>query len=202
MATTIDIEKVNGTAEKVAKPTEESAYTMLDYAVKSQEINTRFLQRVTEAWIEGFRSQTELSRKTSQKLFEGSEDQADAFREFAEQWGFRFQEENSPFETFMRFPYDPFSFQREWKRLAETTMKNTQAVVKDTARTVDTLAARNGNGGLPIPGYDGMNVEEIARRIDTLSTEELKKVRDYEKRNKNRATVLQEIDRKVKAATS
>jgi hypothetical protein len=49
----------------------------------------------------------------------------------------------------------------------------------------------------PIAGYDEMNVEEVSRHLDGLSDEQLRQVRDYEARNKNRETVLTQIDRKL-----
>ena len=51
----------------------------------------------------------------------------------------------------------------------------------------------------PIEGYDEMNVGEISGRLDGLSEEELEKVRDYEKRNKSRDTLIEQLDRKIKA---
>jgi hypothetical protein len=53
--------------------------------------------------------------------------------------------------------------------------------------------------GVPIEGYDELNVGEISGRLDSLSEEELKKVRDYEKRNKNRDTLIEQLDRKIGA---
>ena len=44
-----------------------------------------------------------------------------------------------------------------------------------------------------------MTVEEIFRRIEGLYTAELKKVREYEKNNKNRETLIEQIDRKIRA---
>ena len=52
----------------------------------------------------------------------------------------------------------------------------------------------------PISGYDEMNVEEVSKRLDDLSVEELRLVRDYEERNKNRETLLTQMDRKIRAA--
>jgi hypothetical protein len=44
-----------------------------------------------------------------------------------------------------------------------------------------------------------LTVEEISERLGGLSVEELKKVREYEKRNKNRETLIEQIDRKIRA---
>ena len=52
----------------------------------------------------------------------------------------------------------------------------------------------------PIEGYDEMNVEEISERLDGLSVEELQLVRDYEELNKKRETLLEQLDRKIRAA--
>jgi hypothetical protein len=45
-----------------------------------------------------------------------------------------------------------------------------------------------------------MNVDEISKRLDGLSVEELQLVRDYEERNKRRETLLEQMDRKIRAA--
>jgi hypothetical protein len=44
-----------------------------------------------------------------------------------------------------------------------------------------------------------MNVGEISGLLDDLSEEELKRVRDYERRNENRDTLIEQLDRKIKA---
>ena len=44
-----------------------------------------------------------------------------------------------------------------------------------------------------------MNVDEISRHLNDLSVEELRLVRDYEERNKKRETVLEQLDRKIRA---
>lgn len=51
----------------------------------------------------------------------------------------------------------------------------------------------------PIEGYDEMNVEEISGRLDDLSVEELQQVRDYEELHEKRKTLLEQMDRKIRA---
>src|SRR5215212_7306609 len=50
----------------------------------------------------------------------------------------------------------------------------------------------------PIKGYDELTVEEVSARLDALSTEDLREVRDYEERTKNRETLLEQLDRRVR----
>ncbi len=44
-------------------------------------------------------------------------------------------------------------------------------------------------------------MDEISGRLDDLSGEELKRVRDYERRNKDRDTLLEQLERKIKATS-
>jgi hypothetical protein len=53
----------------------------------------------------------------------------------------------------------------------------------------------------PIEGYDELTVEEVSARLDALSTEELREVRDYEERTKNRETVLEQLDRRIRGGS-
>jgi quinol monooxygenase YgiN len=51
----------------------------------------------------------------------------------------------------------------------------------------------------PIEGYDEMNVDEISGRLEELSVEELQQVRDYEELHEKRKTLLEQMDRKIRA---
>jgi hypothetical protein len=53
----------------------------------------------------------------------------------------------------------------------------------------------------PIEGYDKLTVEEVSARLGSLSTEELREVRDYEERNKNRETILEQLDRRIRSGS-
>jgi polyhydroxyalkanoate synthesis regulator phasin len=49
----------------------------------------------------------------------------------------------------------------------------------------------------PILGYDDLTAAQVQSRLDALSKPELRKVRDYEKRNANRKSVLEAVQRKL-----
>src|SRR5215218_9414435 len=65
---------------------------------------------------------------------------------------------------------------------------------QESARIVQRAASE-----VPIEGYDELNVEEIVARLEGLSGEEVGRVREYERRTKNRATLLEQIDRRAAA---
>ncbi|HEX3293478.1 MAG TPA: hypothetical protein VHR38_07040 [Solirubrobacterales bacterium] len=51
--------------------------------------------------------------------------------------------------------------------------------------------------GFPITAYDDLSVRQIDRRLQELSRAELRRVRDYERKNKSRKGVLRAVDRKL-----
>src|SRR3954465_9680929 len=58
-------------------------------------------------------------------------------------------------------------------------------------REVDRARRVTGLGpSFPISGYESLSAAQVQARLDDLSPAELRKVRDYERRNANRKTVL------------
>jgi hypothetical protein len=56
--------------------------------------------------------------------------------------------------------------------------------------------------GISIAGYDELNVKEIGNRLDGRTAAEIRTAREYEKRNKNRETLIEQLDRKLKATSA
>jgi hypothetical protein len=195
--TTENMEKMGKTAEAVARSAQQTTYTAVDYAVKAQEVNTEVLQKTAEIWIEGVRKQTELSQNMAQEVLEKAEDQTHAYQDFFGRWGF----------PIGRMSYDPFGFWHEWTRNVQETARDMQrtasatqkTAAEETSRVIETTAPTHGS--LLIPGYDEKSVGEITSRLDTLTAEQLERLRDYERRNKNRETLIREIDRRIEAAS-
>jgi polyhydroxyalkanoate synthesis regulator phasin len=52
--------------------------------------------------------------------------------------------------------------------------------------------------GFPITAYDQLTVRQIDRRLQDLSRQQLRKVRDYERGNKARKGIMRSLDRKLK----
>jgi hypothetical protein len=77
-----------------------------------------------------------------------------------------------------------------------------QTATRNVERMTD--ATREAMQGVmfPIVGYDEMNVPEVTEKLEGLSVEELKRVRDYERRNKNRETVLERVDQRINVLTA
>jgi polyhydroxyalkanoate synthesis regulator phasin len=64
---------------------------------------------------------------------------------------------------------------------------------------VDRVRRTAGVGpNFPVTGYDDLTADQIVKRLGTLTPAELRKVRDHERRNANRKTVLASIEGKLK----
>jgi len=50
---------------------------------------------------------------------------------------------------------------------------------------------------LPISGYDDLTAAEVAASLDGMSAADLRRVREYEKANANRKTVLGAVERRL-----
>ena len=66
-------------------------------------------------------------------------------------------------------------------------------------REVDRARRVAGVGGsFPVSGYDDLTAAKVVERLGDLAPAELRKVRDYEKRNANRKSVLAAVEQKLK----
>ncbi len=93
---------------------------------------------------------------------------------------------------------------KETKRVARARVKGVGAVARrapgsDRAlRTVDRVRRAAGLGHpFPIIGYDDLTAAQVKERIAELGPAELRKVRDHERRNANRKSVLTAIERRL-----
>jgi stalled ribosome alternative rescue factor ArfA len=177
------MDKMGEAAQTMSGTTQNSAYTAIDYALKTQEMNTKLLQQSSQAWIEGFRYQAKLSQSMAQVFFG--------------QWGNALASMKHVALPVQRQSRSEVSepatngTQKNTEPAAEETQKSTEIAAKDAQKNTETAT-------FPIEGYDEMNVEEVSERLDGLSVDELKRVRKYEKANKGRGSLRKEMKQKIK----
>jgi ATP-dependent Clp protease ATP-binding subunit ClpA len=96
------------------------------------------------------------------------------------------------------------TFQQQAQQQQQSFQQMTQEVMSTYSQlfNIPISYAKEGlrDAQFPIEGYDELTVEEISGRIGELSTEELRVVRDHEERTKNRETVLEQLDRKIRSS--
>ena len=92
---------------------------------------------------------------------------------------------------------------RQGLRVAEEATEQTDKVLRQTEKaTREAELTTAVFSALGTTDYDALTVDEVSRRIEGLPTEQLKKVREFETNNKNRETLLEQIDRKIRANNS
>ena len=98
---------------------------------------------------------------------------------------------------------------QQWMEQAQQQQQSFQQMTQEVMSTYSELwniplsYAKEGlrDAQFPIEGYDEMNVEEVNERVGALSAEDLREVRDYEERNKNRETILEQLDRRIRSGS-
>jgi hypothetical protein len=86
---------------------------------------------------------------------------------------------------------------RARKQVGEATARARSAADPVLAQA-DRVRRTAGVGpNFPISGYDDLTVSQIQKRLGALKPAELRKVRDYERRNANRKTVLASIEQRL-----
>jgi uncharacterized small protein (DUF1192 family) len=182
--------------------------------VQLQQRNAEFVQGWTGDAMEALREQTEHNVRTAEAFARGISKQQEGYRALTQQWVGAYRDFFSPFahmqegmKTFQRAAKQGLEateqVARQGLRVAEEATEKTEEVLRQTEKVTREQELRTAVfGALKTADYDGLSVAEISRRLGALSTEQLRKVREYEKKNKNRETLIEQIDRKIRAKNS
>jgi hypothetical protein len=193
--------------------------------LKLQQRNAEFVQGWMGDALEVVREQTEQNVRTAESIARTVSRQQEGFRALSQGWVGVYRDFFSPLayaQQGMR------SFQRATQqgleateqvarqglrateqatkqglRVAEEATEQTDKVLRQTEKVSREAELRTAVlAALKTTDYEGLTVEEVSKRIDGLPTEQLRKVREYEKKNKNRETLIEQIDRKIRANNS
>jgi oligoendopeptidase F len=97
------------------------------------------------------------------------------------------------------------SFQQQAQQQQQSFQQMTQEVMSTYSQlfNIPISYAQEGlkDAQFPIEGYDELTVEEVSERLGVLSVDDLREVRDYEERSKNRETVLEQLDRRIRSGS-
>ncbi|CAN5240663.1 MAG: hypothetical protein H0T74_10600 [Rubrobacteraceae bacterium] len=191
---------VNEAARRFAETLAESYRVVYGQAAESGERQQRLAQEFSELVANNLREQAEGGRSGAQRLSEQADRQQEAGRALAQE----------SVEAYMDFLDASFSQYRAGAMASGRTAAGvvgaaTGAVTDATARTMDaaTLGAQRTaeTATFPIAGYDEMNVEEISERVDALTDEQVRRLRDYERANQNRKTLIERFESRLRASS-
>ncbi len=179
--------------------------------LQRQQKNAEFVQGWTGDAIEVMREQAEHNARTAEAFARAIGRQQESFRTLTRGWVGAYTEFFSPF-AYARQATKAFQqatrqgleateqVARQGLRVAEEATEQTDKVLRQTEKATREAELEVAVfSALKTADYDELTVAEISERLDGLSIEELKKVREYEKHNKDRETLIEQIDRKIRA---
>jgi hypothetical protein len=182
--------------------------------LKLQQRNAEFVQGWTGEAVEAMREQTEHNVQTAEAFARGISKQQEAFGELTRAWAGTYRDFFSPFAYFregVRTTQQAAKqgleateqVARQGLRVAEEATEQTEKVLRQTEKVTKEAELKAAVlGALKTANYEELTVDEISGRLEDLSVNELKKVREFEKHNKNRETLIEQIDRKIRAKKS
>ena len=188
-----------------------------------QQRNVRFAQNWLRESTEALREQTEHNLRTTEAFARSARKQQEGMRALAQRWsdayeGFVF----SPFDyaqeglkTLQQATEQGVNVTqrvveqgaeaseqaaRQGLRVAEEAPERTEEVLRQTEEATREAELRASVlGALGTEDYEGLTVAEVTEKLDDLSVEELKRLRELEKRTKDRESLVERIDRKIRA---
>jgi len=160
---------VNEAAARFADTLAESYRIVYEQAANAQQRQARLAQDFSERVLDHLREQAESGRAASEQLTDQARRQQEAGRELA-------QESVNAYVDFLDTAFSQY--------------RGALDQAQDQAQSAEAIATK----GFPIAGYDEMNVDDIKEQLGDLTVEQLQNVKHYEKRNKNRSTLIELID--------
>jgi len=152
---------------------------------KQQQNSQQMIQELMNTYVQ-------LLNTPSSYLSGQAEQQQQTLQQTVQQWMEQAQQQRQ-------------TFQQQAKEQQQTFQQMAQEVLGSYSQlfNIPLSYAKEGlrDAQFPIEGYDELNVEEVSARLGALSAEDLREVRDYEERTKNRDTILEQLDRRLRSGS-
>ena len=159
--------------------------TLSEQIQRQQQTSQQMTQEMMETYMQ-------LLNTPGSYLSGQAEQQQQTLQQSAQQWMEQAQQQRQ-------------TFQQQAQQQQQAFQQMTQDVLGSYSQlfNIPLSYAKQGlrESGFPIDTYDDLNADEISRQVSSLSAEELRVVRDYEERNKNRDTVLEQLDRRIRSGS-
>jgi hypothetical protein len=190
-----------------------------------QQRNAEFVQGWMGDATEVLREQTEHNVRTAEAFTRGISKQQEGYRALTQQWVGAYKDFFSPFSymqegmrTFQRATQQGLEATQQVARQGlqateQVTQQGLRVAGEGTEQTEEVLrrteeATRQEElkaavfGALKTANYEDLTVEDIVKQLDGLTIQQLEQVREYEKQNKDRETLIEQIDRKIRTKNS
>jgi hypothetical protein len=187
--------------------------------------NAEFVQGWMGDAVEVVREQTEQNVRTAEAIARSVSKQQEGLQALTQGWVGAYRDFFSPFalmqegmRTFQRATKQGLEATEEVARqglrateqvaeqglrVVEEATEQTDEVLRQTEKVTREAELRTAVlAALQTADYDELTVEEISKRLDALSVHQLEQVREFEKNNKDRETLVGQIDRKIRVKNS
>ena len=189
--------------------------------LEAQQRSASFSQEWLSDGVEALRAQTEQNIRTAEAFAQSARKQGEAFSGVSRGWT----------DAYRGLFFAPFSYAQgglkavqqvteqgveatqqaaqQGLRLVEETTEQTEQVTREAEREIERVREENRKAQawkavlrtFGTDDYDALTVGQISQKLDDLSTEQLEQLRAHEKQGKDRETLLEQIDRRIKAAS-
>ena len=162
--------RVNEAAEQFANAVRDSYRTVADRGRSAYELNAQLTEQFFNRVVENLRTQAESNRQMTEELTSQVQRGQEASRQLTQE----------SVSAYMDFLNSTFSFPQAAPQAAES---GAQEVARGTETgSLETTAPSSQADGddLPLEDYDSLNIRQISERLDELSDEEIRRLRDYE----------------------
>src|SRR5918992_3809943 len=159
--------------------------SLADQIQKQQQTSQQMIQELMNTYMQ-------LLNTPGSYLSGQAEQQQQSLQQTAQQWIEQAQQQR---QTFQQQAQEQ---QQSFQQMAQEVLGSYSQLFN-----IPISYAKEGirEAQFPIEGYDELTVEEVSARLDALSTEALREVRDYEERTKNRETFLEQLDRRIRGGS-
>ena len=198
---------VNEAARRFAETLADSYRVVYGQAAEVGQRQQQRAQQFSELVAQNLREQSEANRAGAQALSEQAARQQEAGQALAQE----------SVEAYAEFLDDAFSRYRSGTEMAaQSAREGARTMTETTTSLVGTAASAAGATAgaaagaareasdaatFPIPGYDSMSVEEIEERLGPLTDDQVRRLRDHERQNHNRKTLIERYDARLRAAS-
>ena len=198
---------VNEAARRFAETLADSYRLVYGQAAEAGQRQQQRAQEFSELVADNLREQTEANRAAAQQLSEQAARQQEAGQALARE----------SVEAYAEFLDEAFSRYRSGaERATESAREGARTLAETTTGLVGTAAGAAGATAgtaagatreaadaatFPIPGYDSMTVDEIEGRLGPLTDEQVQRLRDHERKNQSRKTLIERYDQKLRGSS-
>ena len=177
-------QRINAVAKQFTDALVAASRATSDRSVAAQKLGTQMTGYFFNSVMNNLRTQAEGTRQVTRRLADQQRRAQEATREFTQVSA----------NTYMNLLDSISSFYQGARRELRGELKRPGGASSSKGES-------QGGDDLPLADYDSLNIRQISERLDELSIEEIRHLRDYEVRNKDRSTLVNRLNSRIEISS-